>query len=143
MKGPLELAFWRLTEPRAESAKLLIQYENRFLLITKTYGIKYWTLPGGRKKRNETPEETAWRRVRRDLTVAPAELVSIGNYFHTRQYKKDVVCAFHAQVNSPEYKIDTKNVDKAGWFTLEEIKSLNRSESVDDVLDLYSKHQNI
>lgn len=136
---PIQLLYWRLLTPQAEGAKVLIECEGTFLLVREAMGSRLWTLPGGRAKNDEALEDTARRRAKEEAGVELTTLTPLGTYFHTRQHKKDFIGAFHAKVTSPEYKIDPTVMSEAGWFRLEEITTLERSESVDDVLELFHK----
>ncbi len=139
--APFQLLYWQITLPEAEGAKLLIEHEDRFLLIRETFGQKHWTFPGGRMKRYETPEETARRKSIEEVGLAIRNFTYLGSYFHTRQYKKDAICVYFAKVRSAAHAVNASDIAESDWFTLEEIAQLSpRSESVDDVLELYRRH---
>jgi len=125
--------------PQAEGAKVLIEYNHKYLLIRETYGPKHWTLPGGRARNEEDPTETAKRKVQEEVGITLTSLTPLGSYFHTRQHKRDVICAFHATVSSPEFQVNPNTIGEAGWFSPEEMASLTQSESVADVFELYRK----
>lgn len=139
--APFQLFYWRVATPQAEGAKVLIEHAGKYLLIRETVGQKQWTLPGGRTKSGEEPEVTARRKAQEEAGIAVGDLVPLGSYFHTRQGKKDVICAYYAEVSSPLYKVNPTTTAEAGWYTTAEIALLGRSESVDDVLELYTKYQ--
>lgn len=139
MLAPFQLLYWRVAGPQGEGAKLLIEHEGKFLLIREAVGQTHWTLPGGRSKAGETPEETARRKAKEEAGVKLESLAPLGSYFHTRQHKNDVIAAFHGKVQSYDLHPDSNLIAEAGWFTLEEIRNLTKSESVDDVLELYTK----
>ncbi|HEX5774674.1 MAG TPA: NUDIX domain-containing protein [Candidatus Paceibacterota bacterium] len=140
--APFQLFYWRVTTPQAEGAKILIEHGGKYLLIRETVGQRNWTLPGGRARGGEEPAETARRKAIEEAGVVVDDLTALGSYFHTRQGKKDVICAFLAKVDSPLYRLDPNIAAEAGWYTITEIMELERSESVDDVLELYTKYRN-
>ncbi len=141
MLAPFQLLYWRVAMPEAEGAKVLIEHNGNFLLIRETYGPKHWTLPGGRSRKDEEPTETAKRKVREEVGIELTKLVTLGSYFHTRQHKKDVICAYFAQVDTQAFQINPNTIGEAHWFSVEELASLEQSESVDDVLELYHKYK--
>ena len=135
--APVQLLYWRVTMPQAEGAKVLIEHAGKYLLIRETYGAKHWTLPGGRSRKGEEPTETAKRKVHDEVGIELINPVSLGSYFHTRQHKRDVVCAYYAHVGSSEIQINPNTISEARWFSREELASLTQSPSVADVLELY------
>jgi ADP-ribose pyrophosphatase YjhB (NUDIX family) len=138
--APFQLFYWQITLPEAEGAKLLIEHKGKFLMIRETYGQKHWTFPGGRRKELETPEDTARRKAKEEVGITLRNPKLLGSYFHTRQYKKDAICVYHAHVKSPQYTPDTDIVLESGWFSIDEMAALPRSESVDDALELWKRH---
>lgn len=142
--APFLLLYWQVTLPEAEGAKILIESEGKFLLIRETYGPRHWTFPGGRMKNYETPEGTARRKAKEEVGVAIRNPQYLGSYFHTRQFKKDAICVYLAKVKTQDHKINDSSIVESGWFTLDEIAQLSpRSESVDDALELYRRHQGL
>lgn len=140
VKAPFQLLYWRVAMPEAEGAKLLIEHDGKYLLIRETFGQKHWTFPGGRSRKNEQPEETARRKATEEVGITLVDLTPLGSYFHTRQHKRDVICAFYAQVDSPAFQINPNTISEARWYTREELASLPQSESIADVLALYPEH---
>lgn len=137
--APFQLLYWRITMPEAEGAKVLIEHNGRYLLIREPFGTQHWTFPGGRSRKGEDPEATATRKVREEVGIRLAKLTSLGSYFHTRQHKRDVICAYYGTVDSPAFQINPNTISEARWFSREEMASLTQSESVADVLELYGK----
>lgn len=140
--APLQLFYWKVTLPQAEGAKLLIEHNGRFLMIRETYGPQHWTFPGGRMKKLETPEDTARRKAEEEVGITLRNPRYLGSYFHTRQYKKDAICVYYVNVPSDTYVANTSIVAECAWIRIEDIATLQRSESVDDALELYRRHKN-
>lgn len=142
--APFQLLYWQVTLPQAEGAKVLIEHEGKFLMIREIFGQKHWTFPGGRMKKYETPEDTARRKAQEEVGVAIRNPVYLGSYFHTRQYKKDAICVYLAHAESTAHAPNDSSVAESGWFSLEEIAQLSpRSESVEDSVELYRRHERI
>ena len=135
--APFQLLYWRLTMPQAGGAKVLIEYAGKYLLIRETYGAKHWTLPGGRSRQGEEATETATRKVHDEVGIDLLNPKTLGSYFHTRQHKRDVICAYYTKVDSPAFQINPNTIEEARWFSREELASLTQSPSVADVFELY------
>lgn len=135
--APFQLFYWRMTMPAAEGAKVLIEHDTKYLLIRETYGAKHWTLPGGRSRKDEEAVETARRKVHDEVGIDLVNPVFLGSYFHTRQHKRDVICAYYAKVSSPAFQINPNTISEARWFSREELASLTQSPSVADVFELF------
>lgn len=125
--------------PEAEGAKVLLEHDGKFLLIRETYGARHWTLPGGRSRKGEEPIDTARRKVHDEVGMTLNDLTSLGSYFHTRQHKRDVICAYYAAIADPAFQINPNTIAEARWFSREELASLPYSESVTDVFELFEK----
>ncbi|MBI5913057.1 NUDIX domain-containing protein [Candidatus Azambacteria bacterium] len=107
------------------------------MMIRNTYGRKHWTFPGGGVKKSEAPEKAAQREAHEEVGIALETLIPIGQYFNTRQYKRDTVYCFHGKTHNTYFKIDNDEVLEAAWFSIADIPAM-RSRSVDAVLDLYA-----
>lgn len=116
--------------------KILIENNGRFLMIRNNYGRRQWTLPGGGVNKNELPKRAAQREVREEVGVEISDSIPLGEYFSTRQYKKDTVYCFYVNVHSDYFKIDNNEVSEAAWFGENSIPT-ECSSAVDKVLNLY------
>lgn len=139
--SPLRTAYWFIFRPKTTGAKCLIEHNERFLMIRNGYGSKKWTFPGGGVNKREAPEKAAQREALEEVGIAPETLVPIGEYFNTRQYKRDTVYCFYGKTHNDHFTIDNDEVLEAAWFAMSDIPEI-RSRSVDAVLDLYSAHFN-
>lgn len=134
--SPVRKAYWFIFHPKTYGVKVLIENNGKFLMIRNTYGRKRWTFPGGGKKRNETPESAAKREAKEEVGVILENLVYLGEYFNTRQYKRDTVYCFYGKRNDARYEIDNDEIEEAKWFALSEMPSF-KSPAVQSVLRLY------
>ncbi len=137
---PFRKIYWFVFRPKTYGVKALIEHNGKFLIIRNSYGHKYWTFPGGSKRKDETPEAGAKREVREEVGILLENLVSLGTYFSRRQHKRDTVYCFYSKVDSDLFKIDNNEVEEGKWFLLEEIPEFH-SAAVDDVLSLYEKYK--
>jgi ADP-ribose pyrophosphatase YjhB (NUDIX family) len=107
-------------------------------MIRNSYGFRYWTFPGGGKKKNETPEAAARREAKEEVDVSLRDLVYLGTYFSRRQHKRDTVYCFYGKADNNFFQIDNEEVEEARWFGLEEVPK-SHSVSVEEVFALYKK----
>jgi 8-oxo-dGTP diphosphatase len=141
LTAPFQLLYWQITLPEAQGAKLFIEHNGQFLMIRETYGQEHWTFPGGRMKKYETPEDTARRKAKEEVGITIQNPQYLGSYFHTRQYKKDAICVYLARVKTGDHTINDSSVAESKWYTLEEMTTITpRSDSVEDVIELYRRH---
>jgi len=134
--NPLKAIYWFLFRPKSMGVKCLIENSGKFLMIRNSYGHKKWTFPGGGIRSGELPRDAAKREALEEVGVEVTELVPIGNFFTTRQYKQETVECFYAQVSGEYFKIDDEEVSDASWFTLKDIPR-DSSPAVSEVLRLH------
>jgi ADP-ribose pyrophosphatase YjhB (NUDIX family) len=132
---PIRKIYWFIFSPKTYGVKALIEHNGKFLMIRNSYGFKYWTFPGGGKKKDETPEAGARREAKEEVDVSLGNLVFLGTYFSRRQHKRDTVYCFYGRVNNDFFQIDNEEVEEGRWFGLEEMPEF-RSAAVDEVLAL-------
>ena len=135
--SPFRKCYWFIFRPKTLGVKCLIECDSKFLMIRNTYGLKHWTFPGGGVHQGETPEKAARRETQEEVGIIAKELILIGEYQSTRQYKRDTVHCFYGKVQNDFFKIDNNEVLEAGWFAISDIPVM-RSFAVAEVLNLYS-----
>lgn len=104
-------------------------------MIRNTYGRGLWTFPGGAVRRRERPEDAAIREVAEEVGIELRFVNSIGSFFSRKQYKRDTVHCFQAEVETYDHQIDHKEILEASWIAPADIPDL-RSGSVDMALRL-------
>ncbi|MCA9352482.1 NUDIX domain-containing protein [Patescibacteria group bacterium] len=119
----------------------------RFLLV-QGHG-DYWGFPKGHKKGNETHKETAERELLEETGVVCSEF--LGNTIFTERYRiskkkgSDIikkVLYFVGLASHAEVTIQTTELKKYGWFTLEEAEKKllnNRADMLREVSKLLPK----
>lgn len=105
-------------------------------MIRNSYGHRQWNLPGGGVGKNETPEKAAQREVLEEVGVQVSDLIPLGEYLSTRQYKNDTVYCFYAEIRSNSFEINNDEISEAAWFPKNTIPELHSS-AVDKILNLY------
>ena len=136
--NPFRKLYWFIFRPRTYGVKCLIEYDGKFLFIRNSYGKHGWTFSGGGVHRNETPEEATKREVREELGIDIQNIKKLGEYESTREYKRDIVYCYHAEVPNSDFTINESEISKAEWFSQKDIPEF-RSSAVNKILNMYKK----
>jgi len=136
--NPFRSFYWRIFKPKTFGVKIFIEYDGKFLFIRNSYGVGHWTLPGGGVKRKEAPKDCAKRETKEEVGIVLQDLIYLGKYLSTRQYKLDTVYCFYSKTNAANFNIDEDEVAEAKWFSLSEIPQF-KSAAVEEALNLYKK----
>ena len=116
--------WWFLRRPVVVGASaIVVDQQDRVLLVRQSYGTRRWTLPGGSVKRNETLREAAIREVREEAGVIALdadEVELLGVYSNFRQHKSDHLAVF---VIRSWKRRDTNDIEisNAGFFAVDEL----------------------
>lgn len=110
-------------------------------MIRNSYGHKKWTFPGGGINKNEAPKKAAIREAFEEVGIALENVQYLGEYFNTRQYKRDIVHAFYSRVDSGDYKMDQVELEEIKWFSASEIPS-HQSDSVKSIMGFWADLKN-
>ena len=135
--NPCRKLYWFVFRPHTTGVKCLIEYNNKFLLIRNSYGIKHWTFPGGSVEKGELPSTAAQREAREEVGIELTPQL-IGQYSSNREFKQDTVHCFYGKVTSDYFKIDNDEIMEAAWFLETNIPPTPvSSAAVTKVLNLY------
>jgi 8-oxo-dGTP diphosphatase len=116
---------------------VLVEHNGKFLLgerNKKNYN-GYWVIPGGRVEFGETLEDAGRREIKEEtgLEVEIVKFIGHKEIINTPDNYHRIVFFHLARPKSLDIKA-SDDVSKAGFFTLEEIKSMKIAESVEWVL---------
>jgi len=136
---PFLYLYYFVFKPKTFGVKMLVKKGNKFLYIRNSYGLEYWTFPGGGINRNELPEHAAIRETLEETGIPVAKPISIGTYKSTRQYKRDTVYCFYTQIKQSRIKINPGEILTAEWKDITHLPE-PRSFAVNEVLNLYKKY---
>lgn len=125
--------YWFVLRPRTFGVKCVIEHDGEWLMIRNTYGRRHWTFPGGKVERGEEPRDAAIREVLEEVGIELDDVRPIGDYYNTRQYKRDTVYCFAASVDSPNHVIDEGEIAEAMWVRIGELPEF-RAQSVDTIM---------
>jgi len=86
------------------------------LLIRHSYLPQWWSLPGGKVKKGESPKETVVREVVEEIgtKIIPEFLTTV---YSDREYKKVTIHLYTAHVDRKSIEIDEVEIDEAEWFS--------------------------
>jgi ADP-ribose pyrophosphatase YjhB (NUDIX family) len=114
--NPARRLYWRVFKPKTFGVKCLIERDGKILMIRNSYGAGYWTLPGGRLKRNELPENGAAREVREEVGIIINSPKFLGSYFSISEHKRDTVYCFTWTAPTDFFKINPQEIAEAKWI---------------------------
>lgn len=114
----VRLRWWRLAGTRVTGCRVLvIDAEERVLLIRHSYGTGHWMLPGGGMKRGESPLAAAAREVREECAVmieAAVEIGTVAEMMHGANNDVRVVAGW----TSDNPQADGREILEAAFFAL-------------------------
>ncbi len=86
--------YWKKFNIKTYGVRILIIYQNKFVLVRHWYN-SLWVMPGGGIKKYETPEQAAVREIREELGFDVKQLdYELGVYSNTKEGKNDTVYCF-------------------------------------------------
>lgn len=100
---------------------LLTDGEGRYALIRQTYATKNYVCVAGFIKEQETAEQTAIREVREETGLEVLSLRFINSYYYPKH--DNLMLGYVCTVKPGEFRLSGE-VERAGWFTLEETREL-------------------
>jgi len=109
--------WWRLTKPCTIGVRgLVVNAAGELLLVRHSYGGRKWFLPGGGRRRGESPDETLVREMREETGLDVEALGLAGVYFYTGQFKRDHIYIFECQPVGGDLKPAGGEIADIGWF---------------------------
>lgn len=136
----LRRVYWFVFRPRTFGVKCLVVHDGHWLMIRNTYGVGHWTFPGGGMNRHETAADAAKRETREEVGIWLKDVRPIGDYYSTKQYKRDTVYCFTADVTSSDFVIQPSEIAEARWIAPDEIPQFH-SRAVDRIIAMLQSSQ--
>jgi 8-oxo-dGTP pyrophosphatase MutT (NUDIX family) len=101
--------------------KCLITDGDRLLLVRHAYGRRAWDLPGGSRKRGESPQAAARREMREELGVTIDDWQDLGQIDLRMNHRADSLYCFQAELSAPALSIDRGELACASWFEIDRL----------------------
>ncbi len=113
---PIRRLYWFIFRPKTTGVKVIVEYNGELLMIRNIYGKSAWTFPGGAVEKNELPEIAAKREVMEEVGFNASEMKKIGEFFSTREHKRDTIYCYVASANDKTVKMDPNEIQEFRWF---------------------------
>lgn len=110
----LRRCYWFIIRPTTYGVKVIALSGDKVLLVKNRYD-KYWYLPGGGIKKNESPEQCAQREIKEECGVVLKDLKILGVYVNNIEYKRDQITLLCADI-SGESPTKGLEIDELGFF---------------------------
>lgn len=121
----LRKRWWWLARPTVIGVRtIVLDGDDRVLLVRHTYGHRAWYLPGGGAKRGETLAQAAARELEEEtgVEVEPDSMDLLGVFTNLRQHKTDHIAVFVARSGTWEDKAHgAAEIAERGFFKLSEL----------------------
>jgi 8-oxo-dGTP pyrophosphatase MutT (NUDIX family) len=121
---PLVRLYWFVFRPHTKGVKVVLQNDNdELLLVRHTYGSRDWTFAGGSQEEGESPEETAKREIKEELSVQLKSIERCGDFTSRKEYKHNHITVCSGCVNDT-ITPSPFEIDRAQWFEPNDLPEL-------------------
>lgn len=122
-------------KPSLAAAKALIKYKDKFLVLLQEYdGITYISLPGGKIRSGESPQEALIREVKEETGLSIDIKEHVGIWWFSDKNNQQVICntflctATNKEITTSQIE-ENENITKHLWVHKEEINTIQASKS--------------
>lgn len=95
--------------------------KGRFALIKQTYATKNYVCVAGFIKERETAEQTAVREIQEEIGLKVLDIRFVSSYYYPKH--DNLMLGFACTVEPGEFRLSGE-VERAGWFSLEQAREL-------------------
>ncbi len=123
------------------SGIIIIDDQNRVLLVHHTYGKKQWSLPGGMVESEESAWDAAQRELKEEINITAIDMEFSGLYF--QPHKNRYIYTFKACSFEGDIEVDNKEIDTYGFFNLDQLPKPISSFTAQRLIDAVNNHKTI
>src|SRR3989344_4889300 len=139
--NPVRKIYWCIFKPHTRGVKNLIKNGDDLLLIRNSYGLKLWSVPGGRMRRGEDPEKAVCRETLEEVGIEIKNPIFIGDYHTKNECKNNTVSCYFSEVANKNFKIDPIEIKEACWLPKERLIDLKpQSHALSKIMIMYENH---
>jgi 8-oxo-dGTP pyrophosphatase MutT (NUDIX family) len=99
--------------------KCILTDRGRVLLVRHTYGHREWDLPGGGRRRGESPAAAAAREMGEELGLHGLPWRPLGTLRAHIEHHRQTIHIYGAEVTAPQLELDLGEIACAAWFALD------------------------
>ena len=92
-----------------------------------------------RVNKGESSLDAAIRETKEEVGLDVKDLVYVGSYESTKEYKQNAVEIFYCKSSTIETKIDPIEIEKAEWFARSEFPVHDRGSSFNKIFEIYDE----
>ncbi|MDP2788746.1 MAG: NUDIX hydrolase [bacterium] len=134
--NPVYRCYCFIFRPKSLSVKVVVENNDKILMVRLSYAHKKWTFPGGGLEKGESFEAAALRELEEEVGIKTQHLVEMGEYSSDRNYKKNIVKCFYLHADSAFVKIDNFEIAESGWYSPDKLPE-NYSLAVPQIMEIY------
>lgn len=140
-RNPIYKTYCFIFRPKSLGVKIVVENNNKLLMVRIGYAHKKFTFPGGGVKKKESFEEAAKRELEEEVGIKTASLIEMGEYTSESNYKKNIVKCFYLHTDSSFVKIDNFEIIESGWYDSGKFPE-NLSLAVLNIMKVYQEFKN-
>jgi len=140
-RNPVYKVYCFIFRPKSLGVKVVVENNNKLLMVRIGYAHKRFTFPGGGVNKNESFEEAGKRELEEEVGIKTESLTEMGEYTSESNYKKNIVKCFYLPTDSTFVKIDNFEIIESGWYDPEKFPE-NLSFAVLKIMKIYQEFKN-
>lgn len=140
-RNPIYKIYCFIFRPKSLGVKVVVENNDKLLMVRIGYAHKRFTFPGGGVNKNESFEEAAKRELEEEVGIKTESLIEMGEYTSESNYKKNIVRCFYLHTDSTFAKIDNFEIIESGWYEPEKFPD-NLSFAVPKIMKIYQEFKN-
>lgn len=123
--SPFLYFYWYVLDTKRITSRAIILHNDHILLV-REIAKKYWSFPGGKIEKGESPQEAVKRELYEELSLS-VDIIDykLGTYTSaTKEDKQNGVHIFVLQLDTPDFRKKWE-LEDAKWFPLESLPTLS------------------